>query len=469
MKKFLSISVVFLVLAVLFSSYAGADSVKKSGAFSYTIKGNGTAEITAYDWSMNDDEDIYVPELIDGYKVTSIGDMAFTDKELASEKLPDPSEFPATKHVRVHLPDSIQIIGEKAFFCTDITSVNIPAGVASIGSGAFAGCSRITTFSVDPNNSTYAVIDGVLYNKVIKELVAFPIGSETDEFQVPYGIKSIGPYAFFDIYDKTLICSETVTSIKEYAFYGVLGAILDLGEVVSIGDYAFAGIDPIGFISDLQLGNSLEEIGSYAFYYCNFLNFNGGYGDIIFPSSLRTIGSHAFDSYSGSHDVDLSNTYIEVIPDYCFYDSCYSSIYLPRSVKIIGDYAFSSSDLSDYINSSGKYGMPTGLSDLSSLESIGDCAFKDARLSISQESINLPENLKTIGSDFFENVEYRGNSEHIEQISIPASVTSIGDSFCDKSSVVLDVEPGSYAALYASENGYITSNMQNQDTSWLLS
>ena len=49
-----------------------------------------------------------------------------------------------------------QLIKEDAFEgCENLTSVMIPAGVTSIGDGAFKRCGRLTEISVDPLNKTY--------------------------------------------------------------------------------------------------------------------------------------------------------------------------------------------------------------------------------------------------------------------------------------------------------------------------
>ena len=57
--------------------------------------------------------------------------------------------------------------------------------------------------------------------------------------------------------------------------------------------------------------------------------------------------------------------------------------------------------------------------------------------------------------------------QDLKTITIPASVTSIGEDVCARKSVYLNVEPGSYAALWASENGYMTTGTGAEDTSWL--
>lgn len=94
----------------------------------------------------------------------------------------------------------------------------------------------------------------------------------------------------------------------------------------------------------------------------------------------------------------------------------------------------------------------------SCLQTLGDSAFEETPI---KGEIILPNGLKSIGNSAF------NNCEGLEKITIPSSVSSIGKDVCTRVSVYLDVEAGSYAALWASENGYMTTGTGIEDTSWL--
>ena len=55
---------------------------------------------------------------------------------------------------KVALPNSLKEIGNEAFSCTNITDINIPNSVVSIGAGAFAGCKDLASVKLS-NNLTF--------------------------------------------------------------------------------------------------------------------------------------------------------------------------------------------------------------------------------------------------------------------------------------------------------------------------
>lgn len=97
-----------------------ADTTRTSGAFQYTLKSNGTATIVGY---TGGGDTVIIPQMLDGYTVTAIGDSAFDRK---TEKY---------KACSVTLPDTIKSIGAFAFRDTKVTSINLPDGLEDIGKG----------------------------------------------------------------------------------------------------------------------------------------------------------------------------------------------------------------------------------------------------------------------------------------------------------------------------------------------
>ena len=71
MKKLLTM---ILALMIACGCLFSAASAETSGMYEYTLKSDGTAEITSVDMKCND---TVIPAELDGHKVTSIGRSAF--------------------------------------------------------------------------------------------------------------------------------------------------------------------------------------------------------------------------------------------------------------------------------------------------------------------------------------------------------------------------------------------------------
>lgn len=78
---------------------------------------------------------------------------------------------------------------------SEIIELNIPAYVVNIEAGAFCGLNSLEWIAVEPGNSAYESVDGVLFTKDLTGLVAFPNG-RTGIYEMPASVKWITPGAF---------------------------------------------------------------------------------------------------------------------------------------------------------------------------------------------------------------------------------------------------------------------------------
>ena len=106
------------------------------------------------------DKNIKTAVIPDG--VTTIGDKAFWCSSLTSIHIPD-SVTSIEKGAfnwcnsltSIHIPDSVTTIGDRAFFCCrSLTSIHIPDSVTTIGEGAFSSCRSLTSINIPDSVTT---------------------------------------------------------------------------------------------------------------------------------------------------------------------------------------------------------------------------------------------------------------------------------------------------------------------------
>ena len=151
------------------------------------------------------------------------------------------------KLTEVVLPDSLEKIESHAFGgCEAITSIRIPASVKEMDGSCFAGC-NITSYEVDEGNSYYTAIDGVIYTKDLKELVAFPSNYPIKHYTVLSSTKIIGNRAFG---------SSNVDTVELPNGLATIG----------YGAFEFSAI------SCINIPDSVKDIEEDAFEFCRGLN-----------------------------------------------------------------------------------------------------------------------------------------------------------------------------------------------------
>ncbi len=350
-----------------------ADETKLQYDNLYYIIKDSSVEIVGSEFGVYYDYEI--PDTIDGYPVSEIGEKAFFGRTLTS----------------IVIPDTVTAIGEYAFANNSaLVNIMIPASVSSIGEGAFWGC-NIEEFNVDPGNAYYHSTDGVLIENKSEKIIAFPKGIQNGAkttYEIPDAVKEIGGFAFDQCLEMDqLVIPEQISYIGEAAFRNC-----DIGSfAVSPRNENYASIDGVLFEKSTkkliaypsqntgeyyEVPDGITEIGKWAFQNCKNVQ------EIHLPETITKIGIGAFALCDNLNTVNIPDRVTE-INDYTFKE-CYglNEVSIPEGVTRIGQFAIS-------------------------------------RIPIT--SVTLPDSLLIIDEMAFQGCEY------LTEITIPAGVTEIGD------------------------------------------
>ena len=246
----------------------------------------------------------------------------------------------------------------------EIVSVTIPCTITSIGSYAFGHCSGMTSvyytgdiaqwcgirFTNDESNPlNYAhnlYIDNTLVTNLvipntvteIKNYAFYGCSCLTGALTIPNSVVTIGERAFYNCSGFTglLTIPNSINNIRDYAFYGCSfnGLYIDITNIPYdyMSSAAFLGC---AFTGSLTIGNSVMSIGAKAFDGCEFT------GSLTIGNSVTSIGDMAFDFCHFTGTLTLGNSVV-TIGYGAFYDCGFTgSLTIPNSVTTIGDGAFS--------------------------------------------------------------------------------------------------------------------------------
>lgn len=295
----------------------------------------------------------------------------------------------------VTIPDGTVSIGNHAFCgCEFVDTVSIGKDVISIGEQAFAGCTDLKEIKVASGNTHYKAVDNALLTKDGKTLLAYAIDSKAN-----------------------VTIPDSVVEISDFAFagsYAIVNVTIPEG-VKTIGDYAFADC---WSLEKATLPKSLETIGDMAF--------AGDFSviEMTVPENVSHIGEGAFSDMFGISAFKVAGNNSEYkTRDGVIFNSAETVLVacpggktgdysVPKTVRTIAPYAFSG------------------------------CLELD---------VTIQKGVETIGDGAF------GYTYNIDSITIPETVTSIGENVFG-SSMVSSVNVASGNKAYAAVNGVLFTN-----------
>lgn len=346
------------------------------------------------------------------------------------------------------LPEGLEVIGSRAFTgCDGITSIRIPASVEELYGSSFAGC-KIKAYEVDEENEHYTAIDGVVYTKDLKTLVAFPSAYPHKHFVVPSTTKVISDGAFMDSQIESVDLPNGLSVIEYWAFEGASIRSIEIPDTVTeVGEIAFrfcgnlehvklsAGLTEVPRqmfsscykLKELDIPSNIKSIHYSALAWCDSLEIlhlhdgleeivpegpmlirDGKLREVVFPKTLKKVpgGVFNYSPYLNEYQIDPTNSF------FCVKDGALYS----KDGKIL--YAVPNRNRTDFV-------IPEGV------EEIGEMAFI-YMTDLCQ--ITLPQTLRIIGKRVFQ------GCDKLKSIRIPAEVIEVERCFlfsCDSLKTVV--------------------------------
>ncbi len=383
-------------------------------------------------------DDVVIPGVIEGLPVCAINNRAFTAENITA----------------VEIPDTVTSIGEYAFsFCQDLRSVRLPVELTEIGSYAFAGCPQLETVTFP--DQLEMIGDG-----------AFEECTSLSYVVLPDTVSSVGIWAFAMCSDlKAVFIKNTSITLSPHSFYsddslqdiyfagteqewkkitektnslGTDNAVIHYESSVLPDGIIYTknsqinppNISIAGYIGGSEAVVIPEKIEGLDVWKINEAVFrdNNSIRSVSLPGVLGQIHKNAFNGCTNLEKIDLPDQ-LEILEEGAF-ESCTSlrSIRVPGTVRVIGagafrgDSALGSAEIEEGVQDigSGAFDGCTGLNDLDlplTISGFGAAAFRGCpfeRIFVSERIIEIP-------------AYTFANCMNLKTITVPKSVTVIGE------------------------------------------
>ena len=439
-------------------------SVTYIGAYAFANISSASLAVTVPESSVLTDIGAYafynskVSSFVFGNSVSTIGASAFEGTSLTSANFPASLTLIGENAFKISTLSSVSfkngneglelVIKNGAFANTTFSAITLPSHLKAIGEHdeihdyytvdqIFQGNSKLSAINVDPANTTFCSIDGILCRystSGVNTEIMFCPSAKTGNVTVPTSVTRVYPKAFYNTLLTGIVFEEFD---KNDANYGK--PLLTIGSsshkdsnYVVIGSYQInvsKNLTLIKFPSHLdvvhsyavhQVGNTQNpqteiifnqdavngvDFDMYAIYN------NPGLKKLILPK-VKTTGSYTFASNTNLAELDLPvNSPVLDLAESSFRNlSKITSFTVPENVTSISANAFDGCGLTS-IEFAGD-----------DLQYIGKQAFAYCKFT----SFTFPDSVTTIGASLF--ITNNGTNTTLKTLVLPDSLTSLSDS-----------------------------------------
>lgn len=340
--------------------------------------------------------------------VTKVGTKAFMSASVnavtfatgSALQVIDESAFSGSRISSIDLPAGLTTIGKSAFSgCKFLTSITIPDSVTTIGESTFSNCENLVTATLPSNSKFTAIPNSMFFN------------TKLGSIDIPEAVTVIGDSAFKQS-NLSYIDLSKMTAVGSSAFekcpYLLSVKLPETSAYTKVEKNTFSNCRNLGYLESaytLVIPDNITEIDDGGFFATSYQIVEGAnnlqrIGNIafanvplttfVFPESLTTIGTQAFTITD--EDRGLSAKFTDVV--------------IPKNVTTIGASAFAR--------------VPIKTLDIRStvLSSCGKSIFNKCTI----QEVKFPNNITSLPDNLF----YEGGFVTGMVLKIPSTVTKIG-------------------------------------------
>ena len=325
----------------------------------------------------------------------------------------------------VVIPESVSQISNWVFRDNEtVKKVILGAQVLYISSWGFDGPNQIEEYEVSPENPRFCSIDGVLFSKDGKKLIAFPCG-RGGEYEIPEGTEEIGAYAFQKNDNLTAVdFPESLCVVGAGAFlkcnnipsFFLPENVVDVDASSSFGkNVAFIDVSPnnkkFTTLDGILYGGKFKTV-----HYCPPCK----EGEVTLPKTVTGINASAFEHCAKLTAIQIPDAVTKIGAMAFFGCTGLTELKLPAKLTTIGSSAFCRCTALREIT------VPAGVTLLA------EGTFEECR---ALESATLPEGLTAIAGKAFH------ECDSLKSIVVPPIVSKLGgDVFPDTTAVICPME-----------------------------